>query len=135
MRVVKEHEASLQTERYHYTSKLLGVIKALESLKWANTKEVKDTFDAEILALLGEKTAADSAKPAKKSTDKSAPPAPKSTQSAPAAADEQKAVSLEEEGDDFLEGRPIPEAVNTEAQLAAHLKVFTVSMLPRLTKC
>ncbi len=117
-RVIKENEANLKAERYHGSKKLFGQIKLLESLKWANTKEVKETYDEEISALLGPNTDADNAKPVKKSVPPAAAPAPKT--------DEAK-VTSQEETPDLLEGRPIPAAVNTEAQMAAHLKVCAFS--------
>jgi len=63
--VINEKKAELIEQRYHFpTGPLLATLR--EKLKWANQKDLKDEFDAQILALLGPKTAADNEKPKKK---------------------------------------------------------------------
>lgn len=67
-RVVSEEiskvKAALLEERYHYPLlSLLGNVRQI--IKFADPKEVKEEFDAQILALLGERTEADKEKPKK----------------------------------------------------------------------
>lgn len=55
-------QGDLVAQRYAYDiMKVFKTVRGLPALKWADNKEVKDTFDAKILALLGPKTAADTA--------------------------------------------------------------------------
>jgi len=60
-------------QRYRFlTGPLLGKMRDQAPIKFANAKDVKDEFDAQLLALLGPKTEADNAKPVKKEAPKNA---------------------------------------------------------------
>eukprot|EP01114_Cavostelium_apophysatum_P010828 TRINITY_DN2495_c0_g1_i1.p1 TRINITY_DN2495_c0_g1~~TRINITY_DN2495_c0_g1_i1.p1 ORF type:complete len:814 (-),score=239.51 TRINITY_DN2495_c0_g1_i1:35-2335(-) len=58
----------LVAQRYRYPiAQILGAVR--DSLKWANTLDIKEEVDAQVKELLGEKTAEDNAKPVKKAAE------------------------------------------------------------------
>eukprot|EP01117_Protostelium_nocturnum_P012305 TRINITY_DN452_c0_g2_i1.p1 TRINITY_DN452_c0_g2~~TRINITY_DN452_c0_g2_i1.p1 ORF type:complete len:791 (+),score=286.40 TRINITY_DN452_c0_g2_i1:539-2911(+) len=64
-KALEENKAALVEERYRFpTGPLLAKVR--DQLKFANPKDLKDEFDAQILAILGPKTEKDNEKPAKK---------------------------------------------------------------------
>jgi len=65
--VIAANREQLVEQRYRFlTGPLLGKLRDTAPIKFASAKDVKDEFDAQILALLGPKTDADNAKPVKK---------------------------------------------------------------------
>jgi glutaminyl-tRNA synthetase len=125
--LIKENEAALLEQRYRFVPKLLG--KLNQALKFADGSARKNTWDAAILALLGEKTAADSAKPVKA---KKAPAA-----GGKAAAKEKKPEVEDKSVDDKTlfamidSGRPIQEMYNTDDQQARWQKATKGKVLTR----
>ncbi|KAJ2256961.1 Glutaminyl-tRNA synthetase [Coemansia sp. RSA 455] len=73
---------SLTKERYRALGKVLGVVKKLPELRWADSGKVKAEYDAQILALLGPKDERDTPAAAKAAA---ASPAPKAAAAANAA--------------------------------------------------
>jgi glutaminyl-tRNA synthetase len=63
--VINEKKAELLEQRYRYPTGPLFAKLREGPMKFANQKDLKDEFDAHLLALLGEKTAADLEKPKK----------------------------------------------------------------------
>lgn len=98
--------------RYRVAGKVLGKVSG--ACKWADGKIVKAAFDADILALLGPKTEADSAK-VKKKKDKKKKDKPSEKKKI------EEGDNTEQEADDFLSGREIPAAINTDDQMKRHL--------------
>mmetsp|Transcript_3801 Transcript_3801/g.5308 ORF Transcript_3801/g.5308 Transcript_3801/m.5308 type:complete len:764 (+) Transcript_3801:110-2401(+) len=67
--VIESQKAAIVEERYHYP--LMNIMAPLKTkLKFADSKLVKDEVDAQLKALLGERTAADNEKPKKKEVKK-----------------------------------------------------------------
>ncbi|KAJ2557319.1 Glutaminyl-tRNA synthetase, partial [Coemansia sp. RSA 1933] len=64
--VIEGAKDMLLKERYRGQGKLLGVVKKLPHLRWADSGKVKSAFDAQILALLGPKDERDDLAAAKK---------------------------------------------------------------------
>eukprot|EP00050_Salpingoeca_kvevrii_P014165 m.33162 g.33162 ORF g.33162 m.33162 type:complete len:831 (+) comp5596_c0_seq2:33-2525(+) len=63
--VIAKHKDALVTDRYRFNvGPLLGDIR--NTLKWADSKAVKDEMDAQVKALLGPRTEEDNKKPDKK---------------------------------------------------------------------
>jgi len=63
---IESRKADIVEQRYHYPLNPLMAALKDKGLKWANQKDVKDEVDAQMKALLGEKTEADNQKPVKK---------------------------------------------------------------------
>ena len=87
--LLKEHEEQLIAERYRFSNPLFGRVRfVVPELKWADGRKLKTCYDAAVLALLGEKTEADLAKPKKekkkKKGDDAAAPADADTSNADA---------------------------------------------------
>jgi len=116
-KVVQEHSEMLKEKRYRGAGIVLGAVN--RALKWGNGKLIKTSFDDAILNLLGPKTEADTAKVKTKKVK-----VPKNKE-----VEEKKEVA--EEPDDFLTGRAIPEATNTEEQLKKHLEFTQGKMYTR----
>ncbi|KAJ2899495.1 Glutaminyl-tRNA synthetase [Coemansia aciculifera] len=77
-----DSKESLTNERYRGMSKVLGVVKRLPELRWADFGKVKAEFDAQILALLGPKDERDTPAAAKAAAaPKAAAPAAAATAS------------------------------------------------------
>ena len=63
-KLIEENRKDLVENRYRFNmGKLLGELRA--TLKWADGKLVKEEVDRQVLEILGPKTEADMAKPAK----------------------------------------------------------------------
>lgn len=120
--VMETNKAEITEKRYRYPAGLL--IKGVTSkLKWADAKQVKDTVDAEVAALLGPKTPEDEKPlPPKKEAKK---PAAAAAAATPVAAVEKKKEELEAEtAASVMENKwPAPEEnpYNTPEILAQHL--------------
>ncbi|KAJ2509486.1 Glutaminyl-tRNA synthetase [Coemansia sp. RSA 2049] len=63
---INDVKDTLLRERYRGQGKVLGIVKKLPDLRWADSGKVKSEFDAQILALLGPKDERDDPAAAKK---------------------------------------------------------------------
>ncbi|KAJ2097977.1 Glutaminyl-tRNA synthetase [Coemansia sp. RSA 922] len=79
---IDSFKESLTKERYRALGKVLGAVKKLPELRWADSGKVKAEYDAQILALLGPKDERDTPAAAKAAA---ASPAPKAAAAANAA--------------------------------------------------
>ena len=68
--LLDSERAQIEAERYKAPLHKLFAQLKVGPLQWGDGKAVKDEFDAQVLALLGPKTEADLAKPAKKKKEK-----------------------------------------------------------------
>ena len=68
--LLDSERAQIEAERYKAPLHKLFAQLKVGPLQWGDGKAVKDDFDAQVLALLGPKTEADLAKPAKKKKEK-----------------------------------------------------------------
>ncbi|KAJ1768077.1 Glutaminyl-tRNA synthetase [Coemansia sp. RSA 1813] len=64
--VIESTKDTLLKERYRGQGKVLGMVKKVPDLRWADSGKVKSAFDAQILALLGPKDERDDPAAAKK---------------------------------------------------------------------
>ncbi|KAJ2853528.1 Glutaminyl-tRNA synthetase, partial [Coemansia erecta] len=64
--VIESSKDVLLKERYRGQGKVLGTVKKLPELRWADSAKVKSAFDAQIIALLGPKDERDDPAAAKK---------------------------------------------------------------------
>eukprot|EP01135_Chromosphaera_perkinsii_P003637 Nk52_evm16s250 gene=Nk52_evmTU16s250 len=88
-KILEKHKVELVANRYKFPAgKILGEARSV--LKWGDGKTIKDSVDAAILAILGPKTEADLAKPAKVKGPKPAKPAAKEKDAKVAAESEYK---------------------------------------------
>ncbi|KAJ2016970.1 Glutaminyl-tRNA synthetase [Coemansia sp. S680] len=79
---IDSFKESLTKERYRALGKVLGAVKKLPELRWADSGKMKAEYDAQILALLGPKDERDTPAAAKAAA---ASPAPKAAAAANAA--------------------------------------------------
>ncbi|KAJ2642504.1 Glutaminyl-tRNA synthetase [Coemansia sp. RSA 1694] len=73
--IIDSFKDSLLKERYRGLGKVLGVVKKLPELRWADSGKVKAEFDAQTLALLGPKDERDTPAAAKAAAAAAAPKA------------------------------------------------------------
>jgi len=110
---IESKKSELKEQRYHFPiPALMGSVR--DALKWADPKDVKDEFDAQILAFLGPKTEEDNKKEPKK---KEAKKEPAKAETANNSAKEEPVVK------DLIQfPDPRENTINPPAILDAHLK-------------
>lgn len=61
-RYIEEHRDTIQKDRYRALPKVMGEVKRVPSLKWANPAHIKPAIDSEFLKILGPKDERDNPK-------------------------------------------------------------------------
>lgn len=125
--IVNDHKDTLTQERYRAAPKLRRFFP--EDIKFADGKAVEQEYDAALLKLLGPRTEEDNAPTKKKPAENKQAEKP-AEKAKPAEKKEAEALPIEE-ADDFVVGREIPDAINTEEQKRNHLKATGGKVITR----